>query len=333
MSDGLFARDQMAFAGKLPWHGKGKPVHIEGTGPEAWAEMQREAECNFSLGLVDVLAADTGERIPGQHAVRCSDGYLIPATVGRRYTIVQPETLFQTMAQMNARPHTAGTLLGRRKVWALGQLSGAAHTLRRQGDRSTSLPFVLGDNSNDGSSDLTFGLTAIEVVCMNTRAIALAGIKAGLASDRITARHTASVQDRIATAAEVLGLAEVAFRADAEMRQDLANTPMDAPAFATFAAQLLTGKDDPQEAREVVAKAEGRSRALLVRKGDTLLRLFTQGLGNRGDSRLDALNAVTEYVDHGRDRTGTIDWDTKGAAILWGTGAQLKQRAMALVTA
>lgn len=333
--DGFFDVDHMAYAGKLPWHGGGTYAPDLAPTPEGWAEMQQRSGCGFSCELVGLRTID-GQDVEGQFAVRCSDGYLVGdkrsrAVVGRKYQLWQQDALFRLMGTLGVKPWTAGTLMGRRKVWALGQLPGVSEVRRREGDTRVSLPFVLGDNSNDGSSNITFGLTDVEVVCWNTRALALQGMTRE--TGKLTARHTVSAEQVLANVAETLGLMEAAFKANSQVRQDLANAPMDAPRFATLVAQLLTGKDDPKAAVETIAKAEGRSAALYQRKGDTLLQLFQQGLGNRGNCALDALNAVTEYVDHARGRTGDVDWDTQGGSILWGAGAQLKARALQLVTA
>lgn len=335
MPAGFYEKDRMAFGGALPWHQDGTykpglPATLDG-----WIEMERAAAMDYTASLVPLRAADTGEEVAGQYAVRCSDGYLIGdqksrAVVGRKYELVQTRRLSETMAGLGVKPHTMGTLLGRRKAWALGQLPGHTEVKRREGDRSVSVPFILGSNSFDGSSDLLLGFTGIYVVCMNTLAIGTGEAREGL---HLSARHTASVDSKLDTAAEVLGLAEAAFKADAEIAQTLAQLPFSVPQMRDLACQLLTGKDDAEEAREIIAKSEGRSRALYARKGGVLVDLFSSGLGNRGNCGLDAVNAVTEYVDHAKARTGDVDWDTAGASILWGAGAALKARAVALVTA
>lgn len=339
MTAGFESIDRMAFGGKLPWWDGtsqapgGGSAYVPDLTPDAegWETMRQKSGCGFHMGLVDVLAADTGERIPGQFTVRCSDGYLIPTCVGDKYHLLQTERLFSVMAGLGVKPHTAGTLMGRRKVWALGQLPGVTETKRREGDRTKSLPFIFGDSSNDGSSILTLGPTSIEVVCMNTRAAALGELRGELR--KVTGKHTASLDAKLDTAAEVLGMMEQVFKKDAELLQQLADTPFSVPQMKVLACQLLSGKDDPKQAQEVVAQSEGRSRALYARKGSELVNLFTSGLGCRGNSALDAVNATTEYVDHARSRTGKVDWDTYGGSILWGAGAELKQRAVALVTA
>lgn len=323
--------DTMAYVGAIPWHQEGVNLgeqNVDG------ATMQQAAGLDWTVGLAQLHLPD-GRPVPGQFAPVCSDGEIIPAAVGGKYTPVQNAQLFETMEAMRGRGevrfHTAGSLLERRRVWALAQVAGAIEVRRREGDRDVSAPYILGTSSHDGSANVTFALTTVRVVCWNTLNAALGEVRGK--ADTFTARHTASVLGRLEDAAEVLGLAVAATERMAGTLQGLANAPMARPAFVRLCAQLLSGEDNPEKAAEVIAKAEGRSAALYERKGGELLRLFESGRGNRGNCALDALNAVTEYVDYQLARTGTVDWDTAGASILWGAGAQLKARALALVAA
>ncbi len=64
--------------------------------------------------------------------------------------------------------------------------------------------------------------------------------------------------------------------------------------------------------------------------------LYRRGLANRGRTKWDALNAVTEYVDHhrtyGKTQQGTRE-ETRFASTLFGSGADIKARAVDLLTA
>lgn len=344
MTAGFETIDRMAYVGSLPWHGGGTYAGKENVDGRT---MQRLAGMDWTVGKRPVFYTDDAgqlRRVEGQYTMVCDDGFNIPCTVGEKYTEVQNRSenphvpgLFDTMERMvsdsggQMRFHTAGSLNGRRRVWALGQIAEVIDVKRREGDRDLSVVFILGSNSHDGSSDLQFGFCRTRVVCANTEAMALAEMKGR--SDTFRSRHTASIRANMWTAAEVLGLAAASVQQQQQLLQGLADSPLTRESFVTLCAQLLSGEADADKAREVVAKSEGRSRALYARKGGILVDLFSNGRGNRGNSKLDALNAVSEYVDHGLDRVGKVDWDTKGASILWGAGAALKQRALALVVA
>jgi len=67
-----------------------------------------------------------------------------------------------------------------------------------------------------------------------------------------------------------------------------------------------------------------------------MLTLFHRGTGNLGRTRWDALNGVTEYVDHSRSvRTvgGRNRAEVRMESALFGTGDTLKDKAFALLTA
>jgi hypothetical protein len=115
--------------------------------------------------------------------------------------------------------------------------------------------------------------------------------------------------------------------------QDMANTPMSELSFKVFACQYITGKDDVEEALEVVKKAEGRKLTEIEKTGEVLTDLFQNGRGNQGNSRLDALASITEFLDHQRQRVRK--WkssEAKLSSLGWGDSAKKKKRAVRLLT-
>lgn len=330
--------ETMAYAGDVPWHKLGTCVGAENVDG---ATMQRAAGLGWRVNKAPVwyLGRSGYAKVDGQYTlIRDTDGVSLGCTVGERYEPFQNDSLFECMESLRGvggeevRFHTAGSLMGGRKVWALAQLAGEVAVTRRNGDRDVSAPFILGYSSHDGSSCITYRLTSVRVVCWNTLSAAMGG-----RAPEYKVRHTASAADRMVEAAEVLGLSHVALRTEREALQALADRPMSGEEWALFCAQVLTGEDDPAKAAEVVSKSEGRSKAQYIRKGDELSRLFFAGAGNRGDCAFDALNAVTEYVDHAHGRA--TDWhgwdaaalDKAGESILFGNGARLKARARELL--
>lgn len=98
------------------------------------------------------------------------------------------------------------------------------------------------------------------------------------------------------------------------------------------------GPDEPgrhaQLRREVVAHSGGTERSPDGKARAQIVELFSRGLGNSGRSKWDALNAVTEFVDHHRRYGKTAQGDsseTRFASTLFGSGAALKQQAVSLL--
>lgn len=337
--------DTMAYVGKIPWHGLG--TYLGESNVDAQT-MRKAAGLDFEV-----------EKLPA--FVRLADGWFVPiadrfglkasnrreaysAVVSDRYEIFQTGEMFAFLERLRGaaggelRFHTAGALKGGSVVWALAQLAGSIDVRRRGGSVDTSAPFLFVSNSFDASRAIQIASTSVRVVCWNTLSAAIAGARKG--SDRFSVRHTASAESELAQAAQALGYASEYFSAYGELAQNLANTPMSREKFTSFAAQLLTGLDDERAALEKVAEAKGRSETMLNTAAGALISNFERGQGNRGQDRFDALQAVTEYVDHQRGRMGRYATRAKAMGALdraldsaaFGAGAELKARAVKLLS-
>lgn len=338
--------DTMAYVGSIPWHGLGTYLGEQNVSADV---MRKKAGLDFEVAKLPAFV-----RLPDGSYAPIQDRYgllashkreAFSATVSDRYAVYQTSEMFDFLERLRGaaggelRFHTAGSLKGGSVVWALAQLAGEINVRRRGGRVDQSAPFLFVSNSFDASSAIQIASTSVRVVCWNTLSAAIAGARKG--SDRFSVRHTASAESQLAQAAQALGYAAEYFDAYGRLAQDLADTPMDRSAFTTFCAQLLTGQDDPKAALEKVAEAEGkkRSETMLNNAFDALLGSFERGKGNAGADRFDALNAVTEYVDHQRGRMGRYATKAKAIGALdraldsaaFGAGAELKARAVKLL--
>lgn len=337
--------DTMAYVGEIPWHKLGTYLGEQNVTADV---MRKAAGLDFEVSkLPAFVKRPDGTFVPiadrfGMLASHKREAF--SAVVSDRYEIFQTSEMFEFMEKLRGaagnelRFHTAGSLKGGSVVWALAQLSGSIDVRRRSGRVDQSAPFLFVSNSFDGSSAIEIAATSVRVVCWNTLSAALRGSKRG--ADRFSVRHTASAEQQLKQAAASLGYAADYFKAYQETAQELADTPMDRQSFTTFVAQLLSGLDDERAALEKVAEAKGRSETMLNNTADALIANFERGKGNSGTDRFDALNSVTEYVDHQRgrmgkyktaaDRLGALDRSLDSAA--FGAGADLKARALKLLT-
>lgn len=294
--------DTMAYAGATPWHGLGvklpEDVDTDTMLPAAgldWESVSIPAE--YRHPITGAMA-----QAEGNFVIARSDTGAALGVVGSRYVPYSNRELMEfgdaLRRQGSVKWHTAGSLKGGRRVWALAQVAGQFEVKRRDGTSQVTAPFLLLSTAHDGTMRVRAIFTGVRVVCWNTLSAALgAGDKTGF-----YARHTGSLKARVADAIEALGLAEKHFRLEAKTMQELANSPMTPAEFVTFTLQVLTGEDDADKARAAFEKAEGRSKALYSRKGSELINLFARGAGNHGEDRYDALNAITQWVDHQRGR-------------------------------
>lgn len=334
-------RAEMAFAdySGTPWHTLGQRV-TRGAGLGVWT---KEAGMDWeALEGTPASTSSDGEIIFFEEykALHRSDTLAPLAIVGNGYNVVQPRQVmefFRTMTEEGGwHIHTAGTLRGGRKLWAMasrgewGNIKGKNKAAKagRIDEVHNNLLFA---TSLDGSMKTTVVDTSVSVVCANTLAMALRdGDKTGRV---ITVSHR-SVFDEVAVK-KVLGLAGDAFERFMRQAQDLADTPCD----VAEARELL---DDIFGVKEKALKAPDLSwmgrLSDLGKQPETgeesrvvgaVLDLFEgAGMGaalpSRQGTRWGLLNAVTEHVDHGMGRTD----DTRLDGAWFGRGAQFKAKAL-----
>jgi phage/plasmid-like protein (TIGR03299 family) len=334
--------ETMAYAGKTPWHGLGVYLGEDNVDGQ---RMQTAAGLDWTVEKGILYQEDSREFAPVPDVycmIRSDTGKALPGvSVGSVYTPFQNRDLFAfgdalRQADRCVKWHTAGSLKEGRKIWAMAELEGAAFEIRRRdGSIDKSCPYLLLYNSHDGTSRITVAFVRVRVVCWNTLQASM-----GSKGETYRVRHTVNAPDRLADAAQALGFAVEAFTEQQQAMQDLANAPFQRADFVGLACQLLTGEDDLEKAKELVAKSQDRSRSMYTRKGGELVTLFEHGTGNAGADKYDALNAITEWVDHQRGRIQ--DWrkqadrlraDEKALdSALWGSGAKLKRKALQLLT-
>jgi phage/plasmid-like protein (TIGR03299 family) len=295
----------------VPWHKCGTIVKGLLTAAEAiqaaHLDWQVEFKPVFGCGADGKFTEIDGY----QRTYRADTGQTL-GIMGGRYSIIQNSEAFKfndvLVGQGKASYETAGALDNGRVVWLLSKYDGNLKIGRDNHEQ-----WLLLVNTHDGKHCLSLQWVTVRVVCQNTLSIALATAK-----NKISIRHTSTWKEQENEARRVLGLTEDYFGA---LRRELAvleEKPM-APQCMTEFSKLLFKADDEQAVSTRTANMRG-----------TLNRLFGKGAGNRGETRADAFNAVTDYVDHESSYKG--DSGRMGMALL-GSGQALKQKAYDYLTA
>ena len=330
MPAGITETDGMAYVGRRPWHDLG--TYVEG---EAMTAAQAIEAANLDWEVVTepvyrhIPAGDWMPRhikqIEGKRAVVRQDTGEVFGIMTERYTPIQNRAAFDLMDAIvgagDATYHTIGSLHGGRRVWLLCRLQGD-YTLDN-GEKLES--YVLLDNSHDGTSALRMRLTQIRVVCANTLGAAT-GKQAAFYS-----RHTSGIMDRANEARDLLGLNAAYMERFMAQANRIAEERFSSFDMERFTRTVLDLDPDKELDRQHGVKATA---------GLKLMELYRYGVGNSGETRWDALNAVTEYLDYSKGGRSVDSLDSVSDTAVnrrlenswFGSGNQMRERAWDILT-
>jgi phage/plasmid-like protein (TIGR03299 family) len=301
-------RASIALAVRSAWHRLGRVL------ADAFdtATALREANMDWEVELQPCYTQDM-RQIPAKKVVIRKDTQAVLGVVGDRYKPLQNRDAFGffdgCFGKDEARFEAAGVLGAGERVWMLARVPGDFDVL----PDDQVAPYLLLTNGHDGGQPVTAIFTPIRVVCQNTLSDAMKAARKGQA---VRVLHTASVEDRLRIAGELLSKAGVFLDETTGLFRLLARTQLRAPTMRDYFAcslgeQLSTPFDE----------LSGKRRNQILE----LEKLHEEGIGHdiRGvrGTLWGAYNAVTEYVDHKRT-TDSLDWMAAGG------GADLKARAL-----
>jgi phage/plasmid-like protein (TIGR03299 family) len=304
------------FSGRnlTPWHKLGKVVDGTLTAQEAIMA----AQLNWKVDLRPVFV--DGKVVGEFRGVVRNDNSKVLSIVGTRYEPIQNEDSFNFFDEVvgtgQAVYDTAGSLFEGRKVFISAKLPNTLFLKNNPAD--TMEKFVLLYTSHDGTSGLCMQIVTVRVVCKNTLSMAL-----GTKSNCIKIRHTKSYKDKVNEAQKTLQLVHGYYDNLQAVIDSLSEQKMtDTEAIA------MTERLFPSKEKEVATRTENTR--------NEVLELFRRGVGNKGETKWDFLNGVTEYVTHSRGTRvseGGNEEESRMASILFGSGSTLSQRALNLLQA
>lgn len=297
---------EMAYVGDAPWHGLGQRL-TDDASIETW---QQQAGMDWLVKRSRVRFGDS-QIFDDHHVLFRSDTKEPLGIVGKQYKIVQPPEVLEFFRDLVADNgftlHTAGTMFGGKKFWALASINESAIITGLDKIEG----YLLLTTSCDGSMATTAKFTTVRVVCNNTLSMALSAKD----PSTITLSHKL-VFDHKAMQAK-LGIVTGSFEKFIAASRKLANVPCNMSDVRAMTADLLQGKTT----REEVEDSKGY-------KG--IIELFQHGKGNNGATLWDWVNGVTEYVDHGQRAKS----ESHRLANSWyGAGDSLKTEALEMAYA
>lgn len=287
MPAGITVTDAMAYVGRKPWHNLG--THVEGEAMTALQAMEA-ANLNWEVQTQPVYAelnqygSQSMTEIPDKKAVVRMDTQTVFTVVGNQYTPIQNSESFgffdELVGDGDAVYHTVGSLFGGKKVWILAKINGS-YKLDNGEDLES---FILLDNSHDGSTSFKMRLTPVRVVCSNTLAVATASTAS------FTSRHTSGIKTKVSEARDLLGLNAVYMERFMEQCNEIASEAWDREYMNKLSYKLIA----PDWSKEKGPNLSGTRQAAI----QSMNSLYSNGVGNKGETRWDAFNAVTEFVDY-----------------------------------
>lgn len=311
---------EMAFVGETPWHGLGNELEA-GADMETW---RKAAGMDWTINSAPVSyktdneqLADDLEVFAGRNVLYRSDTKAPLSVVSDRYKPVQPNEVLEFFSDLvtesGFRLHTAGTLFGGKRLWALAETGKYGEIVKGDGVGG----FLLLSTSADKSLATTARFTSVRVVCNNTLGFATANN-----ANSVSFTHARSFDHDLMK--QKLGAAVDSFGAFMEMGKFLQTQQMRSLAADTFIRSLL---ENPNKAKNPDFEL-GTTRAY-----KTIWELFAgkaKGSELVGHTKWGMLNAVTEYFDHHHPARNS---DARLNNTWFGNGEATKEKAVALLTA
>jgi phage/plasmid-like protein (TIGR03299 family) len=308
---------EIAWTGETPWHGLGQKLE-EGADIETW---RKSAGLDWQIERKNVhYYDDNGNAHPfeGQHVLYRSDNNQPMSVVSKRYKIVQPAEVLDFFNKLIERQgyklHTAGSLKGGKRIWALAETGKVAEVLN--GDPVAK--YILLATSYDKGMATTARETNIRVVCANTIAMADKDKSNVVSIPHSTNFIADSVYDQLGITVDTFGLF-------IEQTKTLASKQVNSKSFDTFMAHLLNSKYYEMNEKDIT-KNRAYKKILELFDGAAI---GSDIAGIRG-TRWQLLNAVTEYVDHHAPNRNN---DARLDSAWFRQGSNLKSDAMNLLLA
>lgn len=281
---------EMAFVGATPWHGLGQEL-VEGADMATWRKAAgmdwtiEKAPVVFVPSELDKGQFAEAKHFHGQNVLYRSDTKAPMSVVSDRYKPVQPAEVldfFKDLVEESGfKLHTAGTLFGGKRLWALAETGKFGEITKGDGIGG----FLLLSTSCDKSLATTARFTSVRVVCNNTLSMATAD-----KSDCVSFTHSRHFDHNLMKAK--LGLAVESFGAFMEMGKYLQTQKLKQAQASQFVRQLILNPVQLHDDEYNFEKHRGYAKIM------SLFDSEAKGHELVGYTKWGMLNAVTEYFDH-----------------------------------
>lgn len=310
----LNGKVSMCYAGQTPWHGLGTRVEDDLT-PH---QMLVAAGLDWQV-VPRQLYYDVGgkrQKVPHRALVRDVDGKAL-TVVTKDWHPVQNEDAFAFFDDLvklgNLKMHTAGSLLGGKRVWALAKVEDE-FDLRVNGKvtRDKVEGFLLLTNPHEYGRSLDARFTTVRVVCNNTHCMAMGP---GRSSNAVALNHRTEFDvERLKT---LLGVAHLSMDRYKEQAELLAKVRYTEDSLKELMAKVFP-HCNAQEAKD----------GKLSKNAEQAIQIVEQQPGAEfaPGTLWNAYNATTFMLDHVIGRSN----DSRMASSWYGHNRVKKDRALDL---
>ena len=304
---------EMAFVGETPWHKLGQELE-EGASIEQW-QVAAGMDWSIERSPVRFNAQGNDQSYSGQSVLYRSDDNTPLSVVSNRYKPVQPKEVLgffrDLVAENGFKIHTAGTLMGGKRMWALAETGKFGEVCKGDGIGG----FLLLSTSCDKTLATTARFTTVRVVCNNTLTAAV-----NRDVNQVSFSHIQQF-DHVAVKAQ-LGNAGESFGSFMEMAKHLQKAKLSAEEAKDFVSFLVATS---------VQLADEEYDVTTNRAYKKILALFNEeakGIELVGHTKWGMVNAVTEYYDHFNP---TRSDDARLNSAWFGAGERAKNQALDLL--
>ena len=304
---------EMAFVGQTPWHKLGQELE-EGASIEQW-QVAAGMDWSIERSPVRFNAQGNDQIYSGQSVLYRSDDNTPLSVVSNRYKPVQPKEVLgffrDLVAENGFKIHTAGTLMGGKRMWALAETGKFGEVCKGDGIGG----FLLLSTSCDKTLATTARFTTVRVVCNNTLTAAV-----NRDVNQVSFSHIQQF-DHVAVKAQ-LGNAVESFGSFMEMAKHLQKAKLSAQEAKDFVSFLVATS---------VQLADEEYDVTTNRAYKKILALFNEeakGIELVGHTKWGMVNAVTEYYDHFNP---TRSDDARLNSAWFGAGERAKNQALDLL--
>jgi phage/plasmid-like protein (TIGR03299 family) len=297
--------------GVAAWNGIGAAIDA-GTSFTDSKALCAALGLDWNVGTVPLVSQRTGLRIGKMREVVRLDTDETIGVVKQQYTPIQNHEQFGFLPQLcgekGLQIKAGGILGGGARIWVLAKAGEQIFQDRilPNGEKDRIEHHLLFWNSHDGSTGQRIAALPYAFWCANALASAWRN-----AEQKWSIRHTRSAPQKLELALEQVTKALGWMESFGEEMIELEKERFNSQQMRSYVDALLNdveGLITPKSAKELGTKANGEPRVdtqleARKRRADKMVTLFEgEGAACRGATKLDAYQAITEFIDHHRRR-------------------------------